>query len=172
MGRTEPVVLFWIGELMIHTVKNDHLKAFMSKMESEGLPSLVMETFAYYYDKVLKGETGLVYDRDIRPVSSDEIESYRNLLSYGRIGIDVFPQTVRIILNGGLGTSMGLTGPKSLIEIKDGMSFLDIIMRQAENSEVVLAFMNSFNTQATCESTAAPTPSTTAPRTMQPRSRA
>ena len=147
MGRTEPVVLFWIGELMIHTVKNDHLKAFMSKMESEGLPSLVMETFAYYYDKVLKGETGLVYDRDIRPVSSDEIESYRNLLSYGRIGIDVFPQTVRIILNGGLGTSMGLTGPKSLIEIKDGMSFLDIIMRQAENSEVALAFMNSFNTQ-------------------------
>jgi UTP--glucose-1-phosphate uridylyltransferase len=42
---------------------------------------------------------------------------------------------------------MGLTGAKSLIAIKDGMSFLDIIMRQAENSEVSLAFMNSFNTQ-------------------------
>jgi len=129
-------------------MENSRLKAFITKMESEGLPPLVMDTFAHYYEKVRNGETGLVYDRDIRPVSPDEIASYRNLFSYGRIGIDAIPQTVRIILNGGLGTSMGLTGPKCLIEIKDGMSFLDIIMRQAENSEVALAFMNSFNTHA------------------------
>ncbi|UCD79769.1 MAG: UTP--glucose-1-phosphate uridylyltransferase [Desulfobacterales bacterium] len=116
-------------------------------MKSDGLPSLVIDTFTYYYGKVLEGDTGLVYDRDIRPVGSTEIEAYSNLISYGRTGIDVLPQTVRIILNGGLGTSMGLKGAKSLIEIKDGMSFLDIIMRQAENSEVALAFMNSFNTQ-------------------------
>ena len=57
-----------------------------------------------------------------------------------------FHQTVRIILNGGLGTSMGLTAAKSLIEVKSGMSFLDIIIRQAENSTVTLAFMNSFST--------------------------
>ena len=76
-----------------------------------------------------------------------EIESYSKLTAYGLTGIDVFSQTVRIILNGGLGTSMGLKGAKSLVVIKDGMSFLDIIMRQAENSDVTLAFMNSFNTQ-------------------------
>jgi UTP--glucose-1-phosphate uridylyltransferase len=127
--------------------KKDHLTAFIAKMESEGLPSLVIDTFAYYYGKVLEGETGLVYDRDILPVEPAEIETYGNLTAYGRTGIDVFAQTVRIILNGGLGTSMGLKGAKSLVVIKDGMSFLDIIMRQAENSEVTLAFMNSFNTQ-------------------------
>ena len=33
-------------------------------------------------------------------------------------------------LNGGLGTSMGLSGAKSLLEAKDGLSFLDIIARQ------------------------------------------
>ncbi len=115
-------------------------------MESEGLPSPVIDTFAYYYGEVLKGATGLVYDRDIQPVAPDEIESYGNLVAYGSKGIDVFHQTVRIILNGGLGTSMGLTGAKSLIEVKSGMSFLDIIIRQAENSTVTLAFMNSFNT--------------------------
>jgi UTP--glucose-1-phosphate uridylyltransferase len=132
---------------MNHCQKNDHLTAFIAKMKSEGLPSLVRDTFAYYYGRVLDGETGLVYDRDILPVEPDEIESYPNLISYGRRGVDVLSQTVRIILNGGLGTSMGLTGAKSLIEIKDGKSFLDIIMRQAENSEVALAFMNSFSTQ-------------------------
>ena len=124
----------------------DLLPAFVSKMEAEGLPPLVIDTFSYYYGEVLKGETGLVYDRDIQPVEPDEIEPYKDLIKYGPTGIDVFDQTVRIILNGGLGTSMGLTGAKSLIEVKDGMSFLDIIIRQAENSTVTLAFMNSFNT--------------------------
>ena len=124
----------------------DHLPAFISKMETEGLPSPVIDLFAYYYGEVLKGATGLVYDRDIQPVAKDEIESYANLIEYGIKGVDVFDQTVRIILNGGLGTSMGLTGAKTLIEVRSGMSFLDIIIRQAENSTVTLAFMNSFNT--------------------------
>ena len=132
---------------MNHELKKDHLPAFVSKMESANLPPLVIDTFAHYYGEVLNGEKGLIHDRDIRPVSPVEIEKYEKLIPYGRIGIDVFPQTVRIILNGGLGTSMGLKGAKSLIEIKDGMSFLEIIIRQAENSEVALAFMNSFNTQ-------------------------
>jgi UTP--glucose-1-phosphate uridylyltransferase len=125
----------------------DHLPAFISKMKSEGLPPLVIDTFAYYYGEVLEGATGLVYDRDIQPVARNEIESYENLIAYGIKGVDVFDQTVRIILNGGLGTSMGLTAAKSLIEVKSGMSFLDIIIRQAENSTVTLAFMNSFSTQ-------------------------
>ena len=124
----------------------DHLPAFISRMESEGLPPLVIDTFAYYYGEVLKGATGLVYDREIQPVAPDEIESYGNLIEYALKGIDVFHQTVRIILNGGLGTSMGLTRAKSLVEVKGRMSFLDIIIRQAENSAVTLAFMNSFST--------------------------
>jgi UTP--glucose-1-phosphate uridylyltransferase len=123
-----------------------HLPAFVSKMESESLPQLVIDTFAYYYDEVLEGATGLVCDRDIQAVTPDELEAYDNIIDYATEGIDVFNQTVRIVLNGGLGTSMGLTRAKSLIKVKSGMSFLDIILRQAENSTVRLAFMNSFNT--------------------------
>ena len=131
---------------MKHQNGINQIAAFISKMKNEGLPSPVIDTFAHYYDEVLKGETGLIYGSDIRPVGSSEIETYDKIIKYGQFGINVFPQTVRIVLNGGLGTSMGLMGAKSLIKIKDGMSFLDIIMRQAENSEVALAFMNSFNT--------------------------
>ena len=50
----------------------DHLPSFISKMESEGLPSLVIDTFAYYYGEVLKGATGLVCDRDIQAVPPDD----------------------------------------------------------------------------------------------------
>ena len=68
----------------------NHLPAFISKMESEGLPHLVIDTFAYYYGVVLKGSTGLVHDRDIQPVAPDEIESYGELIGYGLKGVDVF----------------------------------------------------------------------------------
>ncbi|HET6480870.1 MAG TPA: UTP--glucose-1-phosphate uridylyltransferase [Actinoplanes sp.] len=43
---------------------------------------------------------------------------------------EVLDRLVVVKLNGGLGTSMGLTGPKSLLEVKDGMSFLDVIATQ------------------------------------------
>ncbi|XP_020276005.1 UTP--glucose-1-phosphate uridylyltransferase-like isoform X2 [Asparagus officinalis] len=55
-------------------------------------------------------------------------------------------------LNGGLGTTMGCTGPKSVIEVRDGFTFLDLIVKQIEflNSKygcsVPLLLMNSFNT--------------------------
>ncbi|KAJ1560984.1 UTP-glucose-1-phosphate uridylyltransferase, partial [Cladochytrium tenue] len=57
-------------------------------------------------------------------------------------------------LNGGLGTTMGCVGPKSAIEVRDGMTFLDLTVRQIEylNStnavSVPLILMNSFNTDA------------------------
>ena len=43
---------------------------------------------------------------------------------------DVLGQLVIVKLNGGLGTSMGLSGPKSLLEVKPGVSFLNVLVRQ------------------------------------------
>jgi len=43
---------------------------------------------------------------------------------------DALDRLAVIKLNGGLGTSMGLAGPKSMLEIKPGTSFLDAVARQ------------------------------------------
>lgn len=58
-------------------------------------------------------------------------------------------------LNGGLGTSMGCKGPKSVIEVREDTTFLDLIVQQIENlnkqypgADVPLLLMNSFNTDA------------------------
>lgn len=58
-------------------------------------------------------------------------------------------------LNGGLGTSMGCKGPKSVIEVRGDTTFLDLIVRQIEHlnntypgSNVPLLLMNSFNTDS------------------------
>ena len=133
---------------MKNSEKTDYLAAFISKMQSEGLPPLIIDTFAHYFKQIRAGsETGLIYDRDIQPVELDEIQELGNLEVYQEQGENAYKNAVRIVLNGGLGTSMGLTGPKSLLEVKDGRSFLEIIMKQAENSHVNLLFMNSFSTQ-------------------------
>ena len=61
-------------------------------------------------------------------------------------------QLVVCRLNGGLGTGMGCLGPKSAIEVRDGKSFLDLLVSQIQNINdtyqvnVPLLLMNSFNT--------------------------
>ena len=58
-----------------------------------------------------------------------------------------------IKLNGGLGTSMGMSRAKSLLEVKDGLSFLDVIARQvlalreSSGARLPLVLMNSFYTR-------------------------
>ncbi len=54
---------------------------------------------------------------------------------------DLLSRLVVLKLNGGLGTSMGLAGPKSLLEVKPGMSFLDVLARQ------VLALRERYGTR-------------------------
>jgi len=59
---------------------------------------------------------------------------------------------VVIKLNGGLGTSMGCSGPKSVIPVRSDLTFLDLTVQQIEylnkkyNTNVPLVLMNSFNT--------------------------
>ena len=61
------------------------------------------------------------------------------------------PRVAQIKLNGGLGTSMGCEGPKSLIQCdSSGRSFIDVIVDMHERSPISshLVFLNSFNTSS------------------------
>ena len=90
-----------------------HLAEFAAKMAKAGLNPLVIETFAHYYRRLVGGETGLIDDADIRPIPLDEIAKTANLGGYATAGRHALSRAVRIVLNGGLGTPMGLLGPKS-----------------------------------------------------------
>ncbi|MDI6688495.1 MAG: UTP--glucose-1-phosphate uridylyltransferase [Desulfobacterales bacterium] len=131
---------------MKQTRTSNHLQFFIEKMKKEELSPAVIDTFAYYYKKVVAGETGFIFDKDIRPLNADEIENADNIGQYADAGTKVLKNAVMIILNGGLGTTMGLEKPKSIIRVKDGKSFLEIILKQAEINNVMLSFMNSFST--------------------------
>jgi len=117
-------------------------------MEKEGLPPTVIDTFSHYYRQLAAGETGLLSDADIEPLSPKDILDAASLQSYSTAGRAAMKKTVAIVLNGGLGTSMGLTMAKSLIPVKSSLTFLDIKLKQAESCGAQLALMNSFNTHA------------------------
>ena len=45
---------------------------------------------------------------------------------------ELLDKLVILKLNGGLGTTMGCEGPKSAIEVRQDLSFLDLTVRQVE----------------------------------------
>ncbi|MDQ7821628.1 MAG: UTP--glucose-1-phosphate uridylyltransferase [Candidatus Eremiobacteraeota bacterium] len=119
---------------------------FRELMRKEGLPDVAIATFAHYYRHLAEGYDGFIRETDILPLESlPELESLPTHLA--ETGQRSLPHTVMIKLNGGLGTSMGLNGPKSLLTVKDDLTFLDIIATQALHEKVPLILMNSFATR-------------------------
>lgn len=125
----------------------NHFSLFEAKMRKADLSENIIGAFKYSYELLLSGHQGYITEDDITPVKIGDLPRSAKLSEFGALGRENMPRLVRIILNGGLGTSMGLLGPKSLLRVKNGMSFLEIILRQAEAQGTHLAFMNSFGTE-------------------------
>jgi UTP--glucose-1-phosphate uridylyltransferase len=130
-------------------VSAEGLRASEAKMAAAGVPDVAIATFAHYYRQLEAGETGLVPEADIAPVES--LPSFDDLPDAD--ARDVLDRAVAIKLNGGLGTSMGMTRAKSLLPVKDGLTFLDVIVRQVldlrqrHGVRLPLILMNSFYTR-------------------------
>ncbi|KZO90722.1 putative UTP-glucose-1-phosphate uridylyltransferase [Calocera viscosa TUFC12733] len=105
--------------------------------------------FNRYLTEKAKAEK-IVWDKCIA-AGPDLVKPYAELKKAA--GPSLLDKLVVLKLNGGLGTSMGMAGaPKSAIEVREGMTFLDLCVRQIEhlNEEygvnVPFILMNSFNT--------------------------
>ncbi|KAL2065005.1 hypothetical protein VTL71DRAFT_4145 [Oculimacula yallundae] len=104
--------------------------------------------FRRYLNDKAKGNQ-LDWER-IAPPAENQVVDYNDLANSESVG---FLNKLAVLkLNGGLGTSMGCVGPKSVIEVREGMSFLDLSVRQIEylnrtyDVNVPFVLMNSFNT--------------------------
>ncbi len=118
---------------------------FAERMRAEGLPEIVINTFEHYYNQLAAGETGIIPEAEIQPIAElPETEGFGDDLVAA--GQEALPQTILLKLNGGLGTSMGLEKAKSLLTIKNGLTFLDIIAKQAIHSKIPLVLMDSYST--------------------------
>jgi len=88
----------------------------------------------------------------IAPPKPEQVVDYNSLGNTE--SVEFLNKLAVLKLNGGLGTSMGCVGPKSVIEVREGMSFLDLSVRQIEylnrtyDVNVPFLLMNSFNTDS------------------------
>lgn len=118
-------------------------------MRSAGVDEVAIETFAHYYRLLEHGETGMIPESSIEPV---DMESLATVDVPDDVAAQAVRETAVIKLNGGLGTSMGMDRAKSLLCVRRGLSFLDIIARQVlhlrreYDATLPLIFMNSFRT--------------------------
>ncbi|KAI9442205.1 UTP-glucose-1-phosphate uridylyltransferase, partial [Lactarius indigo] len=111
-----------------------------------------MQSFFYLFTRYLSERAqaqDLDWDR-IKSPGNDKVVPYSSLTqpkdssALGKLAV--------LKVNGGLGTSMGMTGAKSALEVKDDMTFLDLTVRQIEHLnttervDVPLILMTSFNT--------------------------
>ncbi len=123
-------------------------KPFAEKMKAEHLPDQAIQGFQNHFEKLINQETGLIGETDIEPVDDLAEVAAPAAGEHKKTGQRYLHKTVSIKLNGGLGTGMGMTGPKGLLEVKPGLSFLDIEVsrNRCMDPSIPVVFMNSFST--------------------------
>lgn len=118
-------------------------------MHAANVSEAAIRAFRHNFEALVRNETGMIPESDITPVPE--------LPSMADWGSEVFQpdllkQVVVIKLNGGLGTSMGLQKAKSLLPVRGGDTFLDLMadqvlrLRKQYDVPVRLLLMNSFST--------------------------
>ncbi len=136
--------------------KEEILRKSRERMQQAGdLHELIIQEFERRLNLLASGYTGKIpWNEVTNPDSSDLIESSGLPEPSPEAAAADLARLVIIRLNGGLGTSMGLSKAKSLIPVKDGHNFLYFMkeqilhLRRRYKTFIPLIFMNSFNTQS------------------------
>ncbi len=125
------------------------LEQSVSKMREAGVSEPAIRSFSRLYERLLAHDDGIIHERDITPLV--DVPHMHDLP--GASTAQALGKTAFIRLNGGLGTSMGMDKAKSLLPVRDDLSFLDVIVNQVRkaraehNISLPLVFMNSFRTE-------------------------
>lgn len=118
------------------------------RLRADGSSEAAVAAFLDVFDRLAAGQTGMLPESGLEPLA--DLPDAEDL--HGDPG-DALTRVLVVKLNGGLGTSMGLTGPKSLLPVRDGQTFLDLTARQIgalrdrTGVAVPLVLMDSFATR-------------------------
>ncbi len=125
-----------------------YVAAVMAKAEAGGVHGAGLAALRRRLRQLSGQQAGLLPSEALEPIAElprlDELPEP----SAGQVR-EVLDGLVIVKLNGGLGTSMGLSGPKSLLEVKPRASFLDVLatqvlaLRERYGARVPLVLMNS-----------------------------
>ncbi|XP_018899454.1 UTP--glucose-1-phosphate uridylyltransferase isoform X1 [Bemisia tabaci] len=132
-------------ERLVSTVPEAQREA--TKKELDGFSSL--------FERYLQEKGPSLSWNDIQKLPENAVRDYASLETPSTEDArNMLEKLVVVKLNGGLGTSMGCRGPKSVIPVRSDLTFLDLTVQQIEylnktyKVNVPLVLMNSFNTDA------------------------
>lgn len=131
-------------DTLLQTAPEDKKPAFKEEMGR----------FASLFNRFLQEDGPSVEWKRMEKLPADAVKAYSSLKTPSDNSLirDMLNKLVVVKLNGGLGTSMGCHGPKSVIPVRNDLTFLDLTVQQIEslnktyNANVPLVLMNSFNT--------------------------
>jgi UTP--glucose-1-phosphate uridylyltransferase len=103
----------------------DGLHAAEQKMREADQPEEAIRSFRSAYERLVEGESAMLPSAELEPAG--DVHVFDQLPAADP---QILDHVAVIKLNGGLATTMGLRSPKSLVEARDGRSFLEIIVGQ------------------------------------------
>jgi UTP--glucose-1-phosphate uridylyltransferase len=121
------------------------LAAALAKLDADGAGPEVRAAFERRFAQLQDPQAGALHGDDLEPLTDADVPHLDDLDAGDPDAI--LDRVVVIKLNGGLGTSMGLSGPKALIDVKPGRTFLDVIHHQVTTAGLPLVLMDSFSTR-------------------------
>ena len=126
--------------------------AAIAKLVADGAADAVVAAFRARLDALEDPDAGLLPGDRLQPLP--DLPALEDLAEPApEVAGEVLDRLVVLKLNGGLGTSMGLSAPKSSIEIKDGHTFLDVVaaqvlaLRELHGARLPLVLMDSRSTR-------------------------
>ena len=129
-----------------------HVEATLKKAEEAGLHPVELSALRRRLHQLDDPAAGLLPGETLEPLG--DVAPLAELPEPdAEQARDVLERLVVVKLNGGLGTNMGLSGPKSLLEVKPGVSFLDVVatqilaLRERHGVRLPLLLMNSATTR-------------------------
>ena len=134
-------------------MSEDGRLAAARKMREAGAHEEAIRQFENAYGRLVSGQTAMLPSADLEPAA--DVPALEDLPDADAAG--ALEDVALIKLNGGLATTMGLQQPKSLVEARDGRSFLDIIvgqtlaLRRRFGVRLPLVLMNSDATRVATE---------------------
>src|SRR4028119_1830308 len=132
-------------------MSDEGLRQAKEAMHAGGVHPRAISVFEHYYRELESGATGMIAESDIDPLVDPP--RLLDLDIDADAAREAMQQMVVIKLNGGLGTSMGMDRAKSLLPVRDGRTFLDLIVEQVRRArsttgvDLPLILMNSFRTR-------------------------
>ena len=129
-----------------------YISAVMAKAEADGVQGAELAALRRRLRQLGEQEAGFLPGEVLQPSADPPYLDELPAPSSGQAR-DVLDRLVIVKLNGGLGTSMGLSGPKSALEVKPGVSFLDVVARQVlalreqHGARLPLVLMNTVATR-------------------------